>query len=182
MTEVYAPIYSKGLTGCAELFTQLLHESACKRGQGQTFLFMEAPECQHHSNQKFFDGPRRMAGVFTRVERPEHDFLIPEDPVASSVVAPGIPLKSLMGERLADAMRFEYEGVKGAADAIAIPNATVTLDVLNPGTLGELIGFWEYVAVYSALLRGVDPFDQPGVEASKRLSREKRLEALQPRY
>lgn len=173
-TEVYGPIYSKQLAGSAELWTQLMHESVCKRGSGQTFLFMEAPECQHHTNQKFFDGPRRMVGLFTRIETPESDCSISVTRYATGLHVKTLPLDALEGERLGEAITFEYRGVQRAADQASIPNATIAVDVLNPGTFGELTALWEYVAVYSAWLRGLDAFDQPGVEESKRIALESR--------
>ncbi len=176
LTEVYAPVYSKQLAGSMELWTQLMHETACKQGQGQTFLFMEAPECQHHTNQKFFDGPRRMLGLFTRIEQ-ERDLVVVADPSVAGVTVGDLPLSALDGERLGDAMRHEWQGVLRAADDAGIPTATIALDVLNPGTFGELAAFWLYVAVYSAWLRGLDAFDQPGVEASKKHAIEERQRA-----
>lgn len=173
-TEVYAPVYSKPLAGTLELWTQLMHESVCKEGKGQTFLFMEAPECQHHTNQKFFDGPRRMLGLFTIIERPAHEQQITLGIGLTGLHINDLPLAVLDGEVLSAAQRHEYRGVQRAADEAGIPNATIKLDVLNPGTWGELAAFWMYVAVYSSWLRGVNPFDQPGVEASKRHAIEER--------
>jgi hypothetical protein len=41
---------------------------------------------------------------------------------------------------------------------------------------GEFIAFWQMFAVYSAILRNVNPFDQPSVEWSKKEAFQKRLE------
>lgn len=174
MTEVYSPVYSKLLAGSTELWTQLMHETVCKNGKGQTFLFMEGPECQHHTNQKFFDGPRRVAGLFVRVDQPRRDVELAQDPHAHELIVGDLPFKDLEGSKLSEAMKHEWVGVKQAADDAGIMNGTVTLDVLNPGTFGEITAFWEYVATYSAWLRGLDAFNQPGVEASKRIAREAR--------
>jgi glucose-6-phosphate isomerase len=38
------------------------------------------------------------------------------------------------------------------------------------------MAFWQLYAVYSSLLRNVDPFDQPQVEGSKKISFDKRLQ------
>ncbi len=167
-SEVYAPVYSKALAGSLELWTQLMHETVCKQGQGQTFLFQEAPECQHHTSQKFFDGPQRMLGLFVKIDKREPDLAIPEDPQLQGLHVGQLPLRSLMGTSMTRVLNTEYEGVRMAADEARIPNATITLDVLNPGTFGELSALMMYVAVYSAWLRGLEAFDQPGVEASKR--------------
>ncbi|MDA0999651.1 MAG: hypothetical protein O2807_03915, partial [bacterium] len=60
-TELFLPIYAKALSGLGELIVQLIHESYCKEGQGQTVLFTEAPESQHHTNQRYFGGRPNMA-------------------------------------------------------------------------------------------------------------------------
>ena len=49
-----------------------------------------------------------------------------------------------------------------------VPNVIVEADGKTPETLGELIYFFEYACGLSAHLLGVNPFDQPGVEAYKR--------------
>ncbi len=181
-TEVYAPIYSKPLAGSIELWTQLMHESVCKQGKGQTYLFTEGSECHHHSNQKFFDGPHRMVGLFTRVEQAESEFTLPEDQQLSGLHVKELELAALSGERLSDALYADYHGIKGAADEMKIPNATIAVDMLNPGTLGELTAFWMYVAVYSAWLRHLDPFNQPGVELSKQIALQERLDMAEKRH
>jgi glucose-6-phosphate isomerase len=173
-TEVYAPVYSKPLSGSMELWTQLMHESVCKKGKGQTFLFMEAPECQHHTNQKFFDGPRRMMGLFTLLEQHNEPCVFSLGSGLSGLHIKDLPLTALEGEQMGQALFHEYTGVRKAADDAKIPTATITIDTLNPSTLGELNAFWMYVAVYSSWLRGVDAFDQPGVEASKKHAIEQR--------
>jgi glucose-6-phosphate isomerase len=45
-----------------------------------------------------------------------------------------------------------------------------------PGEVGNFVAFWQLYAIYSALLRGVNAFDQPSVEASKLISFNKRLQ------
>ena len=57
-TEVFMPIYAHALSGVGELIVQLVHESYCKGGRGQTILWAGAPESQHHTNQRYFGGRR----------------------------------------------------------------------------------------------------------------------------
>jgi glucose-6-phosphate isomerase len=52
------------------------------------------------------------------------------------------------------------------------PSATVLLDRLDPRTLGALIAFYEHRTFTNAVLLGINPFDQFGVELGKRLARE----------
>ena len=52
------------------------------------------------------------------------------------------------------------------------PSATILLDRLDPRTLGALIAFYEHRVFTNAMLLGINPFDQFGVELGKRLARE----------
>jgi glucose-6-phosphate isomerase len=49
-----------------------------------------------------------------------------------------------------------------------VPNLSVELDQLNEYTFGEMVYFFEKACGISGLLMGVNPFDQPGVEAYKK--------------
>jgi glucose-6-phosphate isomerase len=52
------------------------------------------------------------------------------------------------------------------------PSATILLDRLDPRTLGALIAFYEHRTFVNAVLMGINPFDQFGVELGKRLARQ----------
>ena len=52
------------------------------------------------------------------------------------------------------------------------PSATILLDRLDPRTLGALIAFYEHRTFANAVLLGINPFDQFGVELGKRLARD----------
>jgi glucose-6-phosphate isomerase len=52
------------------------------------------------------------------------------------------------------------------------PSATILLDRLDPRTLGALIAFYEHRTFANAVLLGLNPFDQFGVELGKRLARD----------
>jgi len=49
-----------------------------------------------------------------------------------------------------------------------VPNLSITLNRLDEENLGELIYFFEKACAVSGYLLGVNPFDQPGVEAYKK--------------
>ena len=53
------------------------------------------------------------------------------------------------------------------AHAQKLPCLTLTLDRLDMETFGELFYFYQFTCVLSSVLLGVNPFDQPGVEAYK---------------
>jgi glucose-6-phosphate isomerase len=52
------------------------------------------------------------------------------------------------------------------------PSATILLDRVDPATLGALIAFYEHRTFANAVLLGINPFDQFGVELGKSMARE----------
>ena len=51
------------------------------------------------------------------------------------------------------------------------PSTTILLDAVDPGTLGALIAFYEHRVFANAVLLGINPFDQFGVELGKEIAR-----------
>ncbi|MBW2964705.1 hypothetical protein KY363_04560, partial [Candidatus Woesearchaeota archaeon] len=102
-----------------------------------------------------------------------------QDDMQSKVVVPDSVKKisvregkvgDINGVPYAKSLSFEFQGTYQDAVNKKIPVAQVSIDKVSPFSIGELMGFWHYVAVYSSWLRDVDPFDQPQVESSKELS------------
>jgi glucose-6-phosphate isomerase len=48
-----------------------------------------------------------------------------------------------------------------------VPNIKITIPEINEYYLGQLLYFFEYSCAISGYILGVNPFDQPGVEAYK---------------
>jgi len=76
---------------------------------------------------------------------------------------------------LKDSLKAEYQGVKDAMDDGEMPNITLNITSVSHENMGKLVGLLQYVAVYSAWLRDVDPFNQPDVEKSKDIGFEERF-------
>jgi glucose-6-phosphate isomerase len=51
------------------------------------------------------------------------------------------------------------------------PSTTILLDQLDPRTLGALIAFYEQRTFVNAVLLGINPFDQFGVELGKEMAK-----------
>lgn len=149
-TELFLPIYAKALSGLGALIVQLVHESYCKAGKGQTILFAEAPESQHHTNQRYFGGRGDMAGLTIRVNSFGNDFQLGG------------------GVSAGEFMDLEHAGVTAEAERTRAPHMVLTLDGLGAEDVASAVALWQWVAVYGGLLRGVNPFDQPAVEGSKK--------------
>jgi glucose-6-phosphate isomerase len=174
-SEIFCPIYSSKLACFSNLIVQLMHESVCKKGRGQTIYCADAPESQHHTNQRFFGGKKNVLGLFVTVNE-QHDsgsrVKVPE-PIKHIAVRGGT-LGDIDNVPYHKSLEFEFEGTFRDAVSKKIPCIRLSLDKISAFSVGEFTGFWHYVAVYSAILRDVNPYDQPEVEYSKEISFELR--------
>ncbi|MCK4588892.1 MAG: hypothetical protein KAT77_00480 [Nanoarchaeota archaeon] len=172
--EIFMPVYSPRLEGFVNLIVQLIHESSGKEGKGQTIFGGLGPETQHHTNQRFFGGKKNVVGLFVKVDKFDKDF---KTKVAAGLKKINLKddfLNVLNNIPLSKAVDYEFEGTFRDAVRNKIPVCSIVLDKISEETIGEFMGLWHYMAVYSSLLRGVDPYDQPQVEASKSISFELR--------
>jgi glucose-6-phosphate isomerase len=168
--EVYVSVYSWHLENFRTLIIQLMHESVCKNGRGQTYYFAEAPECQHHTNQRFLGGKKNVVGAFIIVRDWFDDKKIEVPKDIEGIALKGLELKKLENITYQQALVAEYHGTKKEADRLGIPNITIELPEVTNNTVGELLSFWQLVAFYSAILRNVDPFNEPAVTNSKNIT------------
>jgi glucose-6-phosphate isomerase len=174
--DVFLPVYDSHLFSMTNLIVQLCHESFGKDGEGQTYFAHAAPESQHHTNQRFFGGRKNIAGWFMSVEKPLKDLMTVVLDSVKTVSFKDSTLGTLDGIPLSVAMKAELEGTLENAKLQNIPVVLQTISQRTASEVGELIAFWQMYAVYSSLLRNVDPFDQPQVENSKKISFTKRLQ------
>ncbi len=169
-TEVFLPIYSHRLEGFEIYITQLMHESVCKDGKGQNFLVVPAPESQHHTNQRLFGGRRNACALFLSAGQDDNESVTSFPGELDDIRLRDGTLGDINHKCLARAFDAELQGTfKNAVDE-KIPAARLRLEKIDEESVTELIAFWQYTAVYSSWLRGVNPFDQPQVEKSKDIS------------
>jgi glucose-6-phosphate isomerase len=173
--QIFMPVYSRSLSGFLPLIIQLIHESTGKIKKGQTIFGDEAPESQHHTNQRFFGGPKNVIGWFLTLKNPEPKLVTKVPKKLENLALRNGKLKDISNIPLADALRFDYEGVAQHATRLKIPNITLEIDSISYSSIGELMSFFHFYTVYSALLRNQDPFNQPEVEAAKDSSFKKRV-------
>jgi glucose-6-phosphate isomerase len=172
--DVFLPIYSHELVDFGNLIVQLCHESFGKDGKGQTYFAHEAPESQHHTNQRFFGGPKNIAGWFLGVETLDSNLTIKVPESLADIPLKNSNLAVLDQIPLQSSLQFEREATIEDAKLQNIPLAEMQLTDLSSEEVGRLMAFWQMFAVYSSILRGVDPFNQPQVENSKNISFAKR--------
>lgn len=169
--EIFCPIYSSKLSGFQNLIVQLMHETVGKKKKGQTIFCADAPDSQHHTNQRFFGGKRNVLGIFLTVEnQQDNDTKVKVPPSIRQIKARDGTIGDVNGVPYAKALEYEFRGTYEDAIDKNIPVAHISLDKVSAFSVGELMAFWHYVAVYSAWLRDLNPFDQPQVESSKDIS------------
>jgi glucose-6-phosphate isomerase len=164
---IFIPVYSKGLAAFNDLVTQLFHETLSKSRKGMTVLCYEGPECQHHTNQRILDGPEDVSTMFILTDGEDGEE-IHWDGIHSEYK--GIPMNDLGGYTLKKAIHSEAKGVMGSMDELGAPYCSLKIKGEDERSIGFYVGMMHYLAYYFALLRRVDPFNQPAVEKAKEIA------------
>ena len=165
-TEILSVFYSTKLFGFYPLFVQLMHETVCKDSKGQSVYGDLGPEYQHHTNQRLFGGRENIVPVFFKTRAFEKEKIeVPEN--LSDVGLREKTLTDFEGKELGKTLEAEFKGVRRALYDEKRPFAVFDLEAVDYSTAGMLMAFMQYLAVYSAYLRDVDPYNQPDVEKSK---------------
>ena len=102
-----------------------------------------------------------MMETVVKLDTPNHDQVIP----AAESNLDG--LAYLEGKNMDWVNTKAYEAVVAAHVAGGVPVMTVHIDKEDAFTLGYLIYFFEVAIAISGYLNGINPFNQPGVEAYK---------------
>lgn len=107
------------------------------------------------------EGRRDIFETILHVEKVRHDITIEED--ESNLDG----LNYLAGKSVDFVNKKAFEGTLLAHTDGGVPNLIVSIPELNAYTFGYLVYFFEKACAMSGYLLGVNPFDQPGVEAYK---------------
>ncbi len=174
VVDIFLPVYSESLFSFSKLIVQLCHESFGKNGKGQTYFAHQAPESQHHTNQRFFGGQKNIAGWFLSVAETGNNLVTKIPSSLEDVSLKTQTLKVLDGIPLQSLLQIEKDATLEDAKLKNIPAVDMTIENIDSKHIGEFMAFWQLFAVYSSILRGVNPFDQPQVETSKQISFTKR--------
>lgn len=160
-TEILAS-YEPALMMFGEWYKQLMAESEGKDGKGIFPVSANFTTDLHSIGQFIQDGTRNLFETVLWVEQSEHDVIVPEDPanVDGLNFAAGMTVQQMNEKAMKGTLLAHVDG--GA------PNVVITLERLTDYAFGELVYFfWKSLAI-SGYLLGVNPFDQPGVEAYKK--------------
>lgn len=153
--------YNPKLHYIAEWWKQLYGESEGKENKGIFPASVDFTSDLHSMGQYIQEGVRTLFETVISVKEPNHTLLIPEDEENLD------KLNFLAGKPLDEVNKMAELGTMLAHVDGGVPNIHIELPKLNEFYIGQLLYFFEIGCGISGYLLGVNPFDQPGVEAYK---------------
>lgn len=154
--------YHPKLHFVAEWWKQLYGESEGKEHLGIFPAAVDFTSDLHSMGQWIQEGERTIFETVISVKETNNQVSIPSDPDNLD------GLNFLAGKRVDEVNKMAELGTLLAHVDGGVPNIKIELPQLNEYYLGELLYFFEKACGISGYLLGVNPFDQPGVEAYKK--------------
>ena len=154
--------YSPKLHFIAEWWKQLYGESEGKQGKGIFPAAVDLTTDLHSMGQWIQDGERTIFETVLSIAEANKTVLFPHDDENLD------GLNFLEGRRVDQVNKMAELGTQLAHVDGGVPNIRLTIDKLDEYHIGQLIYFFERGCGISGLILGVNPFDQPGVEAYKK--------------
>lgn len=153
--------YTPALHYFGEWWKQLYGESEGKDGKGIFPAAVDLTTDLHSMGQWMQQGERTIFETVIEVEAPRHTLTIPTDPHNMD------GLNYMAARRVDEVNKMAALGTKIAHTEGGVPVIKVSMPTLNEHSVGALIYFFEKACGISGYILGVNPFDQPGVEAYK---------------
>ncbi|HBH13156.1 MAG: Glucose-6-phosphate isomerase [Clostridiales bacterium 38_11] len=153
--------YEPALSNFSEWWKQLFGESEGKDHRGLYPSSVNFTSDLHSMGQYIQDGERHLFETVIRIADQNHKIIMPKDENDLD------GLNYLSGKSLEDINEKALEGTFLAHVGGGVPNCIITVDTLDSFTLGSLMYFFMVSCGISGYLLGINPFNQPGVEAYK---------------
>ncbi len=154
--------YEPALQYLNEWWKQLYGESEGKEGRGIFPASVTLTADLHSMGQYIQQGERILFETIVSVAEPAHRVEVGSD--AENLDG----LNFLAGRRISEVNRMAELGVQLAHVDGGVPNLRIEIPRIDARTVGALLYFFEKACGISGYLLGVNPFDQPGVEAYKK--------------
>jgi glucose-6-phosphate isomerase len=154
--------YTPSMSYFTEWWKQLFGESEGKDGKGIFPAGVSFTTDLHSMGQWMQDGTRNIFETVVWIENSKRLIVVPNDKYNLD------ELNYLTGKSLNIINKKAMLGTKEAHLDGGVPNILITIPELNEYYLGMMIYFFEYACAVSGYVLGVNPFDQPGVEAYKK--------------
>ncbi len=159
--EVLSSFYDNVLF-VAEWWKQLFGESEGKNGQGIFPASLSLTTDLHSMGQLMQDGVRNIFETFIDIEKSKYKIKVPKE-------KEDIDNFNCVADKDIDFVNKQaYRATAMAHCEGGVPNMTISIPKADEYSLGQLYYFFEKAVAISGYLLGVNPFDQPGVEAYKK--------------
>jgi len=145
-----------------EWFKQLFGESEGKEGKGLFPASVIFTTDLHSMGQYIQEGERHLFETVITVENASRNIVIESDPQNLD------GLNFLAGKHVEYCNQMAQKGTFLAHVDGGVPNIEISIDKLDEYNLGALFFFFEKACGISAYILGINPFNQPGVEAYKK--------------
>lgn len=145
-----------------EWWKQLYGESEGKENKGIFPAAVDLTTDLHSMGQWIQQGERSIFETVISVENAEHKVLFPHDDENLD------GLNFLEGKRVDEVNKMAELGTQLAHVDGGVPNLRIVVERLDEYNVGQLLYFFERACGISGLVLGVNPFNQPGVEAYKK--------------
>ncbi len=153
--------YQPKLHYFSEWWKQLYGESEGKEGKGIYPSSVDFSTDLHSMGQWIQEGERTIFETVLSVDKVQYKVSVPSD--ADNMDG----LNYLAGKRVDEINKMAELGTQLAHVDGGVPNIRITIPELKEYWLGQLIYFFEKACGISGYMLGVNPFNQPGVEAYK---------------
>ncbi len=160
-TEILVDFYP-ALHFFAEWWKQLYGESEGKDNKGIYPSSVDFTTDLHSMGQWIQEGERTIFETVISVKTSKHELRIPSD--ESNLDG----LNYIAGKRVDEVNKMAELGTRLAHVDGGVPNILIEIPEVSPAVLGQLIYFFEAACGISGYVLGVNPFNQPGVEAYKK--------------
>ncbi len=154
--------YTPSLYSLCEWWKQLFAESEGKENKG---LFVQTAQFStdlHSIGQWIQEGERTIIETKIMIRKPSNELKVPHS------LSDLDNLNYIAGKSLFEINSISERGTTMAHKQGNVPVLRLEIDKIDEYHLGGLIYFFEMASAISGYIQGVNPFDQPGVEAYKK--------------
>ena len=152
--------YDSSLNDMGYWYQQLTAESLGKRGKGINPFLSFAPKDHHSLLQLYLDGPRDKFFTFFNSKTKEKKIKISKNIILNN-------MNFLKKKNLESIIEAQCRATKTIFKLKKIPFRQITFNKKNEKELGTIFTFFVLETILLSRLLGVNPFDQPSVEAVK---------------
>ena len=154
--------YNPKLHYVSEWWKQLYGESEGKENKGIFPAAVDFSTDLHSMGQWIQEGERTIYETVISVEKTQHSLQVPSDEANLD------GLNFLAGKHVDEVNKMAELGTQLAHVDGGVPNMRIVIPALNEESIGGLLYFFEIACGISGYILGVNPFNQPGVEAYKK--------------